>query len=143
MTATRSTKEQHIYQRQRREQANDSCPFCIILKGHPQYIEETRSLKVIRNRLPYSIWDGQGVLDHLMIVPKQHTDTLSSLSQAAATEYISLVGKYEAAGYNLYARAPSSTVKSVVHQHTHLLRLDGKQRCFIALLRKPYFRLSF
>lgn len=144
MTASRSTKEEHLYRQQRRDSVNEGCPFCKIAKGDVQYVEETEFLKVIRNRLPYSIWDGQGVLDHLMIVPKIHTDKLGSLHPKAAVEYINLVDKYESAGYNLYARAPASTTKSVAHQHTHLMQLDGKERRFIFLLRKPFYvRLSW
>jgi diadenosine tetraphosphate (Ap4A) HIT family hydrolase len=143
MTAPRSTKEARLYDRQRRESADEGCPFCAIHKGHPQYVEETQFLKVIRNRMPYSIWDGQGVLSHLMIIPKKHVDKLGSLDGKAAAEFIRLVDTYESAGYNIYARAPISSVKSVEHQHTHLIQLDGKDRRFIVVLRKPfYIRLS-
>jgi len=143
MTATRSTKEEYQYRKQRRTEENKACPFCNIKEHDPQFVEETGFLKVIRNRVPYSIWDGQGVVDHLMIVPKVHTDKLGSLGTDAAIDYIDIVTRYESKGYNLYARAPSSNVKSVFHQHTHLIRLDDKERRFLVLLRKPfYIRLS-
>jgi len=143
MTATRSTQEEHAYRKYSRAHQHDACPFCAIKTGHPQYVEETKSLKVIRNRMPYSVWDGQGVTDHLMIVPKLHTDKLGHIDSEAAVEFIALVDKYETAGYNLYARAPSSKVKSVFHQHAHLIKLDGAHKRFLLFLRKPfYFRLS-
>lgn len=143
MTATRSTKEERLYRQHRKDYIDSECPFCLIKKLDAQYVEETKNLKVIRNHFPYSIWDGQGVVDHLMIVPKRHTDKLGSLSLEAAGEYISLVDKYELDGYNVYARAPGSNVKSIVHHHTHLIRLDGETRRFIFLLRKPfYFRFT-
>lgn len=85
------------------------------------------------------MWDGQGVLDHLMIVPKAHTDKLGGLSEQAAIEYLQLIDRYETKGYNLYARAPGSTVKTVVHQHTHLILLDGQDRRFVLALRKPFY----
>lgn len=144
MTATRSTHEEHRYRKMRRSQTPNVCPFCKIKKNESQYVEETHFLKVIRNRLPYSIWDGQGVLDHLMIITKKHTDKLGGLQADAAVEYIGLIDRYESEGYNLFARAPNSKNKSIVHHHTHLLKLDGKERRFIFLLRKPfYIRLSF
>ncbi len=111
--------------------------------GHPQFVRETKHLKVVRNRTPYSIWDSQGVLDHLMIVPKQHTDKLGHLNDEAASEFVKLIDEYEEDGYSFYARALNSTVRSVVHQHTHLIKLDGKKRNFLLMVRKPwYFRLS-
>jgi diadenosine tetraphosphate (Ap4A) HIT family hydrolase len=144
MTATRSTHEEYLYRKQRQNEANGTCPFCSIHKGHTQYVEETRYFKIIRNRTPYSIWDGQGVMDHLMIIPKKHTDKLGDLSSKARVEYVDLIDKYESKAYNLYARAPASKVKSVSHHHTHLIQLDNKERSFIFLVRKPfYIRLSF
>lgn len=133
-----------MYRKQRRNEVNDVCPFCAIDRGHVQYVEETKYLKVIRNRIPYSIWDSQGVIDHLMIIPKKHTDKLGDLHDKARVEYIGLIDKYESKGYNLYARAPASKTKSVTHHHTHLIQLDHKERRFIFLLRKPfYIRLSY
>lgn len=143
MTAQRSTKEEHSYARQRKTETGDGCPFCAMNHGHPQFVRETGHLKVLLNRTPYSIWDNQGVIDHLMIVPKVHTAKLGDLDAAAAVEFIKLVDEYESDGYNLYARATNSNNRSVVHQHTHLIKLDGKQRNFLFMLRKPwYLRLS-
>lgn len=143
MTATRSTKEEHSYKLHRRRETGSRCVFCAISKNDKQYVEETTYFKVIRNLFPYSIWDGQGVHDHLMIIPKAHTDKLGNMNEKAAIEYLQIIDRYESEGYNLYARAPASTVKSVVHQHTHLILLDGKERRFVFLLRKPfYIRLS-
>lgn len=144
MTATRSTKEEHQYSRHRKSHHDSKCPFCQIEEGHKQYVEETDNLKVIHNRTPYSIWDGQGVVDHLMIVPKMHTDSLKDLGDDAAVEFMKLLSNYESRGYNVYARAPTSSVKSVVHQHTHLIKLDGHNKRFVLMLRKPYYiRLSW
>lgn len=139
MTAPRSTKEERSYQKQRKQDVADGCPFCAIAVGHPQYVRETAHLKVIRNRTPYSLWDSQGVVEHLMIVPKQHTNKLGSLGAQAAVEYIALVDEYESKGYNLYARSVTSTNRSVVHQHTHLIKLDGKERSFLLMMKKPWY----
>lgn len=78
-----------------------------------------------------------------MIVPKQHTNKLGDLSGDAAKEFFALVEQYEEQNYNLYARSVHSTVRSIPHQHTHLIKLDGKQRKFLMMVRKPwYFRIS-
>lgn len=112
-------------------------------EGHPQFVRQTKHLKVVRNRTPYSLWDDQTVLDHLMIVPLVHAAKLGDLNDEAASEFIGLMREYEAEGYCMYARALNSSVRSVVHQHTHLMKLDGKKRNFLLMLRKPwYFRAS-
>lgn len=143
MTAPRSTKEEHSYKRLRKSDARRDCSFCAINEGDAQYVSETTHLKVIRNRTPYSLWDSQGVADHLMVVPKTHTDKLGSLGPEAAVEFIGLIDQYESAGYNLYARSLTSTNRSVVHQHTHLIKLSGREKNFLLMLKKPwYFRIS-
>lgn len=140
MTAPRSIREFYKYHGRPKE---EGCPFCVIDDGHPQYVEEGAFVRVIRNRYPYSIWDGEGVVDHLMIVPKQHVDRLSKLGPKAALEYMQVIQKYEDAGYNLYARVPESKVKTIAHQHSHLIKSDSRARWFLLLLRRPfYIRLS-
>lgn len=143
MTASRSTKEAIRYWKQRHTEEGRDCPFCDVQPNEDRYVEESSTLTVIRNRFPYSIWDGQGVIDHLMITPKIHTNSLNDLSDEGAREFIRLVNKYEADGYNVYARAPASTAKSIYHQHTHLIKVDGKTRRLMFVLQRPfYFRIS-
>lgn len=143
MTATRSTAEEHEYRRHRSATRGETCAFCVIGKSDDQLVRWGKHFKVIKNIFPYSIWDGQGVADHLMLVPKQHTDTLADLPPEAAAEYVRLVGEYEQQGYNVYARAPSSTIKSVLHQHTHFIKPLPGQKRFVFMLKKPYIRISF
>lgn len=145
MTAPRSTKLEHAYQRKRRKSRalTNDCPFCTIKDNDSCYIEETSIFRVIRNIAPYSIWDGQGVSDHLLIIPKQHTDKLGNIKDVAAIEFFGLINKYEEQGYNIFARAPISKMKSVVHQHTHLILPNNKHINFILYFRKPfYIRIS-
>ena len=139
MTAARSTREEHRYRGIRRKAGEQDCPFCTITEGDEQFVGEQAGLKVIRNIYPYSLWDGQGVVDHLLIVPTHHTDTLGDLSPETAVEFMKLINQYEAEGYNLYARAPASTMKSIVHQHTHLIKLDGKHRKVVFSLQRPFY----
>ena len=141
MTATRSRKQVKDYRKHRKNTTKpDGCAFCLIDIKSSQFISETMHFKIIRNIFGYSLWDSQRVDDHLMIVPKVHTDNLSKLPEKAAIEFVKILGEYEAKHYNVYARAPASVMKTVVHQHTHLIKPSGKPRRFIFFLRKPYVR---
>lgn len=140
MTATRSRKEEKFYKSYRMNHKKAACDFCNIDKNYSQFLKATRSFKVIRNIFAYSIWDGQEVSDHLMIIPKEHVDSLSKVTSAQAVELLKLISEYEAGGYNFYGRAPSSKIKSVVHQHIHLIKTVGQPKKFVFLLRRPYIR---
>lgn len=139
MSVSRSRREEKNYSRYRKKLVSGECQFCSIKDSDDQFVKASKSFKVIRNIFAYSIWDGQSVDDHLMIVPKRHVDSLAHLNESEAREYIKLVGQYEQAGYSSYSRHPSSTIKSVVHQHTHLIRTSGLSKNFIFLLRRPFF----
>lgn len=141
MTATRSRKEEIIYKKHLKSQPK-GCPFCRIEKGSDQLVEETKYFKIIRNIFSYSLWDGQNVADHLMLVPKKHTASIADIPKAAAAEFIEILGRYEKKSYNIYARAPASVIKSVVHQHTHLIKPVGRPKRFVLLLRKPFIRIT-
>ncbi len=121
----RSKRAEAIYRKHlsRKNTAPNECDFCKIDKTNEQFMRETSSFKVIKNIFPYEIWDHQIVLDHLMIVPKKHMDTLAHISNKAAGEYIGLVTAYEKRGYCIFARAAGSVMKSIPHQHTHLIKL--------------------
>jgi len=141
MTATRSRKQVKQYDRYRKKVGGAACEFCQLdIDKHSQVLRTTPSFKLIRNIFPYSVWDSQQVVDHLMIVPKQHTDTLKHLSDEQAAEFVQLISEYEEQGYNVYARAPKSSIKTVEHQHTHLIKTTGRVK-FVFVLMKPYLRL--
>jgi diadenosine tetraphosphate (Ap4A) HIT family hydrolase len=76
-----------------------------------------------------------------MIVPREHISSLSALDDNAKLEYVNILQKYEKRGYNVYARAPQSIMKSIVHQHTHLIKPDGPVKKFVLTLRKPLIRI--
>lgn len=138
--STRTRKETKIYNKYRRTFTSKNCVFCEIKKDSKELVKETAHFKIVVNKFPYSLWDEQPVEDHLMIVPKQHTDTLSDLSPKEAQEYVQLISSYEKRGYNVWARAPQSTIKSVIHQHTHLIKSGKTTTNFLFYIRKPYFR---
>jgi diadenosine tetraphosphate (Ap4A) HIT family hydrolase len=143
MTAPRSRKESRTYGKYRKKLHPEACDFCDVQAGDPQFISETANFKVIRNIFPYSMWDGQRVADHLMVLPRQHTDTLQDLTPRQAQEFVQLISAYEGKGYNVYARAPTSRIKTVVHQHTHLIKPSGPVRKLVFMIRRPYMRISF
>lgn len=140
MTAQRSTAQNYRYSKLPRSK---NCAFCKIVPGNKQFVEENQTMKVLRNRFSYSIWDGQGVIDHLMIVPKRHANNIGELKAEESLDYLNLVSQYETNGYNLYTRTPKSSIKSISHHHTHLIKLDNKNKRIMFMLQWPiYIRLS-
>lgn len=139
MTAPRSTRQNLVYNRYRRKNPSGKCEFCQIKTGSPQLVAEHKYFLIIKNTFPYSLWDSQKVADHLMIIPRRHTDTISHFTAAESKEYVELLAQYERQHYNILARAASSAIKTVVHQHTHLIKPKGKASKFVFLLRKPFY----
>ncbi len=137
MTAQRSRKEELRYRIYRKQTNINACEFCKPLSE--QELKTTDQFKVIRNKFPYTIWDGQTVVEHLMIVPKMHTDTVAHFTKEMVADYFKLLKAYEKQGYNVYARAPTSKIKSIAHQHTHLLKTEGRPKSIILLLRRPFY----
>ena len=138
MSVYRTKKQQKEYHKYTKNLPPNVCVFCDINKDHEQYVSEGRYFKIITNKFPYSFWDGQNVEDHLMIVPIKHTVSFAEMSNEEKIEYLSFVEDYEKLGYDIYARAPQSIVKSVLHQHTHLIKPSGKGKNIAILIRKPY-----
>jgi ATP adenylyltransferase len=138
----RNRKEYKVYRRHTdRVRRSGVCEFCKIDKGSNQFVEGTKSFKVIKNIFPYSFWDERQVVDHLMVVPRKHIDTLDDISPTEASEYLKLIGSYESRGYDVFARAPTSVTKSVPHQHTHLIKPDKKRMKMLFFIKKPFFRV--
>lgn len=137
--STRSYREHKIYSSHLKNIDKSICAFCAIESGDEQLIKSTKSFKIIKNIFSYSIWDSQKVVDHLMVVPKAHTDNLANMTPKQAAEYLLIISEYEQRGYNIYARAPSTKTKSIIHQHTHLIKVDGKFINFSFWIKKPFF----
>lgn len=115
------------------------CNFCGFddLKKD-EVIKEYKYFWLVKNIFPYDIWDDQGVTDHLMLIPKRHIKSIGDMNDAELLEHSKILGIYEDLGYSIYARASSNVVKSVVHQHTHLLKLDNKEISFMLYNKQPY-----
>ncbi|HVU59947.1 MAG TPA: hypothetical protein VHC98_03875 [Candidatus Saccharimonadales bacterium] len=137
MSATRSRKEEKTYKNYLKLLEPGLCVFCHA--KDEELVRTTKHFKIIRNIFAYSIWDGQDVKDHLMVIPHKHVDSVAHFTDNMVAEYHKLLGEYEQQGYNIYARAPASKIKSVVHQHTHLIRTEGAAKNLILLMRKPYY----
>lgn len=142
MTAPRSPRQEKAYKKHHRTVDPTVCAFCVIDETSDQFVEGTNFFKIIKNIFPYSIWDQQDVVDHLMVVPYRHTDNLGSMATEEKVEYVDILEKYEKQGYNVYARAPVSVIKTVVHQHTHLIKTSGPPKTFILSVTKPLIRIA-
>jgi len=117
-----------------------SFPFCNT-DSHQPIVEENETMAVIPNRVKYDVFEGRRVLDHLMIIPKRHVETLSEFSPQELIDFGTLAGKYEAGGYNVYARGVASVSRSVKHQHTHLIKCDDRQHKLLIQSQHPYMMI--
>lgn len=137
--SARTRKNQLVYTRHTKSVGKLRCEFCEFNKKQAQVKQEFKHFWVVTNIFPYDLWDSSGVKGHLMVVPKRHVDSISHFTKKEQQEYTVILGKYEEKGYSVYARAPGSALKSVTHQHTHLIAIDNKPKRLIMYLRKPFF----
>lgn len=123
--------------------ATNECQFCNPKEHAAAIYQETPHAYVIANRVFYDQWELRKVTDHRMIIPRRHVHTLAELSAEERTDIIDLIADYESQGYEVYARAPTSTTRSVQHQHTHLIKAEPKTGRGLFYLRKPYILWLF
>lgn len=116
------------------------CVFCAL--DADTTVAEGEHFWVAPNAFPYRFWDGQHVDEHLLLVPKRHAILRAEFTTAERAEYAELIAHYEEAGYSLWSRSPSNTAKSIPHQHTHLMRLTGRQLRVMFWLRRPLVVLA-
>ncbi len=127
-------------QKKKLEAGIKACPFC-----NPkarEIVEQGKFSYVTKNTYGYQYWEFMGVADHLMIVPKRHVEGLSDLNSAERNEIMDTISRFEAKGYNVYAREKNNPVKSVPHQHTHLLKTDNRLARFAVYFKKPYLLIT-
>lgn len=121
---------------------NNHCPFCEDMNKR-EIVEKLESCYVIKNDFPYSYWDQQIVIDHLMIVPKRHVGTFNDLESVEKNEIFGLMSKYENNGYDVFARGINNTTKTVpAHQHTHIIKASGKHIKSFLFIKKPYILIN-
>lgn len=120
-----------------------NCNFCDLGEMTPQIVYESTHCFVIPNRVFYDIWELREVTDHLMVIPKEHAMSLQELMPEARLDIMNVLAKYEAEHYNIYARTPSSVSRSVVHQHTHLIKTKDDSARGALMMKKPYLFIKF
>ena len=119
--------------------ANTGCGFCgFDSDKKDEVLKHYEYFWLVKNIFPYDIWDDQGVIDHLMLIPKRHIDSIGDMDNKELLEHSKIIGIYDQLGYSIYARSSSNIIKSVAHQHTHLIKLDGKEMSFMFYNKKPY-----
>lgn len=128
----------------RKHNANDvkleECTFC--RDQSDKIVKENDTMYVIPNRVSYDMFESMRVLDHLMVIPKKHHESMATFDDAEKIDAMKIMGEYEALGYNVYARAKDSVSRSVKHQHTHLIKLDNKPSNLVIYARKPYIMIA-
>lgn len=103
------------------------CRFCDSASHRKRDINiDKGQLRVVSNDFPYSVWQGKKLIDHLMIVPKRHVESLLKMNDSERDELLQCIAEYEAKGYTFYLRAPADPTRSVAHLHGHLLKLKSR-----------------
>ncbi len=120
------------------KKAGIHCGFCEAIEPSG-VIEETKHLWLIKNRVPYDMFDGlETTGKHYLIVPRRHVETIGEFTQPELTEMMQLIAKYEPQGFSVYARSVSNVHRSQPHQHTHLIQLITKEPRFFVATNRPY-----
>ena len=139
----RSMKSEREYGQSRACRTPDGCVFCGLIENKSsEIISETGHYLIIKNIYGYEVWDGNGVGEHLMIVPRRHVGSLEELNTTERSDYMDALAEYESSGYSLYARSPTNKSRSVVHQYTHLMKIDNKPKKWLIFVRKPHILWS-
>ena len=119
----RSRKVQLQYDEFKATHKGKKCTFCTIGKtALNDIVAEYKHFYVIKNKFPYEIWENSPVIDHLMIIPKEHFYELADMTPSERKTLVEIIGVYESLGYSFYGRSPENTSRSMIHQHTHLIR---------------------
>lgn len=124
------------------DMVHNDCSFCSEqLQGEAMF--DNNTMYVVPNRVKYDMFEGMKVIDHLMVIPKAHHETMHTFSDDEKIDAMNVISDYEACGYNVYARAVGSVARSKKHQHTHLIKLDDKPSKVIIFSKKPYVLIDF
>lgn len=136
----RKTRKKYIKANIKDRHPSAVCTFCDP-KTLKNALSETKYSYIVANRVFYDLWEMNEVIDHLLLIPKRHVESLAKLNAQEKVDAITIMGEYEAKGYNVYARGTASIMRSVSdHQHTHLIKIrNGKKARFTIFSLKPYF----
>lgn len=122
--------------RRKLQTGNNDCPFCDL--ADEVKLASTSTVSLVANKYAYQYWDFMKVTDHLLLVPNRHIESLGEFTAEEKRDVIDIMAEYELRGYNVYARSSLSTIKSVPHQHTHLIKTDNIRAKFLFYVAKPY-----
>ena len=114
------------------------CAFCDP-SAIEEIIKETDTVRVVRNRVKYDMFDGDRVVDHLMVIPKAHRASVGEFTDQELLDSFRIAGEYEEQGYGIYARGKGAATRSIEHQHTHLMKLANRPARLILYSHRPYF----
>jgi diadenosine tetraphosphate (Ap4A) HIT family hydrolase len=120
----------------------ETCTFCNEVAKGTNIIEEGKTMFVIPNRVSYDVFEGRKVTGHLMIIPKRHVEGFKDFTDEEALEFIRMSAKYETDGYNVYARGMGNVSRSVLHQHTHLIKTNSRLTKAFFYIRRPHFLIK-
>lgn len=138
----RSRKDQRTYDLKLQSATTDECYFCAANHVSVSTVAATKHFIISRNTFPYKVWDGCGVIDHLILSPRRHINALSELSTDEQVDYMAQLARYEAKGYSVYTRSPTNRSRSIAHQHTHFILTDNQPKTWLFYLRKPSINIS-
>lgn len=118
---------------------SDGCDFCQTASDiHATVIKDMPDFWIINARFPYQIWDGCTVVEHLLLVPKRHVTSVHELTDDEKKSYVDMIGEYEDKGYVVYSRSPRAHTKSMVHHHTHFIKLNATRVQTMVYHKKPH-----
>lgn len=130
--------------RQRYEQlgkgnTSDDCPYptCSAEPLTQPFVFSDATSCIIRPSVPYDVFEGRTVLDHVIAIPRRHLESLSDFTPEEMLGMMGIIATYEQQGYNAYMRGVGG-VRSVRHQHTHLIKIRNEKTKFLLYLRNPY-----
>lgn len=87
------------------------------------------------------MWDGHETTAHELLVPKRHVTGINAFTPEERQELMGLLCKADKEGYSFYGRHDGSKTKTVLHQHTHLIKISEKPINHMLYLRKPHILL--
>lgn len=112
----------------RRGDNEANCPFCP--EADKTILDEDEYFLTIRATSPYAHFDAQEVVEHNLLIPRTHVESLRQLGKKALRRWLNITLAFEAntpegTGAVCYTRSPNNPSRSVRHLHTHLLTLSS------------------
>ena len=137
--SNRRPQKERAYSKYRQTRQDKGCDFCQFEINQPEdIIETTKHFVIVKNKFQYDLWDGCPVSEHFLISPRRHVRSISEFTADEKADYLDILCAYESNGYSIYARSDLDFTKSVVHQHTHFIKLVDKRLKSIVYMQRPH-----